>query len=62
MALLNIPFMTVDVTFLTACSLKTYDEADPRQFADAVSMAIAECLGIPVMDLSSNALFHDKDN
>jgi lysophosphatidylcholine acyltransferase/lyso-PAF acetyltransferase len=61
MAFLNIPFMTVDVTFLPACSLKAYDEGDPRRFADAVSLAIGECLGIPVMDISSNALFHDKD-
>lgn len=60
-SLLSIPFITVDVTFLECCSLKVSQQNDARQFADEVSMKIAEFLGIPVMDISSSALFKKKE-
>ena len=60
-SLLSIPVVTVDVTFLECCSLKASQQNDARLFADDVSMKIAEFLRIPVMDISSSALFKKKD-
>ena len=59
-AFLGIPLITVEVEFLQCCSLKASQENDPRLFADEVSMSIAESLEIPVMDISTNALFRAK--
>jgi hypothetical protein len=50
----NIPFLTVDVNFIEA---RTLGSQEPRKFADEASFRIAEFLGIPVLDITSHAIF-----
>ena len=54
---LCIPAITVDIEFLPTVSLKRSQENDPRQFADDVSLVIANFLGIPVLNLTSNTIY-----
>jgi hypothetical protein len=50
----NIPWLTVDVDFLEA---RTLGPQGPRKFADEVALRIAEFLGVPILDITSHALF-----
>jgi 1-acyl-sn-glycerol-3-phosphate acyltransferase len=57
-AFLSIPAITVDVTFLETVSMKKQDdENDPRRFADDMSLIIANFLGIPVVNMTSSAIY-----
>jgi 1-acyl-sn-glycerol-3-phosphate acyltransferase len=53
---LGIPSVTVDVHFLDAMSIKTFD-CDPKKFALAVSLKIANFLGVRLLDRSSSDIF-----
>ncbi|OHT02191.1 hypothetical protein TRFO_30816 [Tritrichomonas foetus] len=54
---LCIPAITVDIEFLPTVSLKRSQENDPRQFADDVSLMIANFLGVPILNLTSNTIY-----
>ena len=56
-ALLGIPAMTVDVTFLEVMNIKADAENDPRKFADIVSLMIGNYLGVKVLNLTTSTLF-----
>jgi 1-acyl-sn-glycerol-3-phosphate acyltransferase len=54
---LGIPFITAEVTFLEPFSLKEAQGATPRDLADKVGLAIANHLGVRMIDLSSSAIY-----
>ncbi|KAH0791024.1 Acyltransferase family protein [Histomonas meleagridis] len=54
---LGIPSITIDIKLMDSVSLKTEGHNDPRAFADKVALMIANDLGVPLLSLSSNALF-----
>ena len=56
-ALLGIPAMTVDVSFLEVMNIKADAENDPRRFADIVSLVIGNKLGVKVLNLTTSTLF-----
>jgi 1-acyl-sn-glycerol-3-phosphate acyltransferase len=58
---LGIPSITLDINFLEASTIKSY-ENDPRKFADANSLKIANFLGVRLLSRSSSELFrHDEE-
>ena len=57
LAFLSIPMITVDIYFLETVSLKITQQNEPRRFADEVSVTIANFLGVPVLDLTSSAIY-----
>ena len=57
LAFLSIPMITVDIYFLETVSLKITQEHEPRKFADEVSLIIGNFLGVPVLDLTSSAIY-----
>ena len=57
---LGIPGSTVDITFLETHSMKQHLDITPRQFADQFSLYIANFLGVPVMDLTSSAIYKNQ--
>lgn len=59
---LSIPMITVDIYFLQTVSLKKTQENNPRLFADEVSLMIANFLGIPVLNLTSNTIYKQPQN
>lgn len=59
-ALLGIPAITVDITFLETHSMKQHLDITPRQFADQFSLYIANFLGVPVLDLTSSAIYKNR--
>ncbi|KAH0788661.1 Acyltransferase family protein [Histomonas meleagridis] len=56
-AFLGIPAITVDITFLETHSMKQHMDITPRQFADQFSLYIANFLGVPVLDMTSSAIY-----
>lgn len=60
LAFIGTPFITVDISFLEPMSIKADGDGDPRKFADAVEMAIANALGVRVVSLGTRALFKPK--
>lgn len=61
LAFLSIPFITLDVTFLEPMNIKADGENDPRKFADAVSLRIANTLGVRLLSLGSSAIYKKKE-
>jgi 1-acyl-sn-glycerol-3-phosphate acyltransferase len=58
---LGIPSISVDVEFLESLTIKSF-EGDPRKFATAVSLSIANHLGVRLLDRSSSEVFaRDKE-
>jgi 1-acyl-sn-glycerol-3-phosphate acyltransferase len=53
---LGIPSISLDVNFMEAMSIKSFDD-DPRKFADAVSLKIANHLGVRLLNRSSSELY-----
>jgi 1-acyl-sn-glycerol-3-phosphate acyltransferase len=53
----GIPFLTVDVTFLES---KTLGPEGAAKFAEDSAFRIAEFLGLPVLDISSHAIFRPE--
>jgi hypothetical protein len=49
---LGIPSITLDVEFFEPMSIKSFED-DPRKFADAVSLKIANHLGVRLLGRSS---------
>ncbi|OHT02143.1 Acyltransferase family protein [Tritrichomonas foetus] len=54
---LGIPSITIDITLMPSMSIKTDGENDPRKFADATSLRIANDLGVRLLSLSSNSIY-----
>lgn len=57
---LGIPAITVDIYFLEVMSIKADAENDPRKFADKVSLAIGNKLGVKVLNLTTSTIFKAK--
>lgn len=70
LAFLCIPAITVNIDFLETVSLKIHQdyepnsnlrqvnqESDPRRFADEVALLIGNFLGVPVLDMTSSAIY-----
>ena len=61
-AFLGIPSLKIDITFLEPMSIKAYGDDDPaRKFADAVSLRIANQLGVNLINLSSNSIYKKEE-
>jgi 1-acyl-sn-glycerol-3-phosphate acyltransferase len=58
---LGIPSISLDLSLLEPMSLKTHGENDPRKFADAVSLRMANELGVRLLNLSSSAIFREDN-
>jgi len=58
--LLGIPFVTADITFFESATIKTHGENDPRKFADAIQLRIANHLGVLAIDKTNRSLFAEK--
>jgi 1-acyl-sn-glycerol-3-phosphate acyltransferase len=57
---LGIPSIRIDVNFLEGATIKSYDQ-DPRKFADATSLKIANFLGVRLIARSSSEIFQRND-
>jgi hypothetical protein len=57
---LGVPFITVEIRFLEAMSLKEIADGDPRVLADTAGLRIANALGVRILGLTSSALFKQK--
>jgi 1-acyl-sn-glycerol-3-phosphate acyltransferase len=58
---LGIPSIRIDITFLESSTIKQNEDRDPRKFADAVALRIANFLGVRYLTLSSRAIFKKED-
>jgi 1-acyl-sn-glycerol-3-phosphate acyltransferase len=56
----GIPSIKVDMTFMEPMSLKTDGKDDPRTFADATQLRIANFLGVKAIDQSNSAIFNEQ--
>lgn len=60
-AFIGIPAISVDVYFMDVMTIKADASSDPRRFADIVSLAIGNKLGVKVLDLTTSTLFKNKN-
>ena len=58
---LGIPSIKADLTFMEPISLKSEGKNDPRTFADAAQLRIANFLCVKAIDQSNSALFNDQE-
>lgn len=58
---LGIPSIKADLTFMETMSLKTDGKEDPRTFANAAQLRIANFLGVKAIDQSNSAIFNEQD-